>query len=463
MIRPLLVPCVLLMSSCYNQPGAGGSGSLGDSSGGTASSTSAETTASSADDATATSTTMTSTTMTSTTMTSTTMTSTTDETSVATQTDESGSGSDSTTVTEDPGCLDGLFAGDAPPFGAAEQIATLYNTQGVEIVDVDDDGDNDLLLGDFGDQGANQPGVYFMAGSGDGTFSAPVKLPGGDAPTIRIAAAAIADDTIDVVGLVALPPNFSIIVRRWRGNGDGTFLAPTDYPAASDWDVFLADVNGDGRRDLLGTNSAGARVSVASAAETFGVPSDFGGMPTVNAIKSADLDGDGDGDIVSGTTDQLGVLLGNGDGTFADIVIYPFEGSIADILIADFDGDGALDVGATWDAIVGVWPGDGSGAFGEISELTVQGSTLAAATPDFDGDGCADIAVFNNSGSVSTIMGRDEFTFTTQEVFNIVPVGYAYDLAAGDVDGDQIADIVGVTADGSPDTGGEIFLLRSAG
>ncbi len=376
----------------------------------------------------------------------------------ATSASTSASEAGSSTTEPVPSCEDGAFAGDAPPLGAPVQIATFYNLQGVELVDVDDDGHADVLVSDFGSGDPTaESGVYLLQGDGTGGFGPPTRLPGGS-PTVRIAAAAISDTTVDVVGMIGVLPNYSPAVQRWRGNGDGTFLAPDVYTEASDWDVALVDIDGDGRRDLLGTSNTGARVSIANASEAFGPWTDYGGEPALNGIKGADLDGDGDGDIVTAFTEQLRVLLGNGDGTFAEPLVYPVEGRPIDVLIGDFDGDGAVDIGATWDAIVLVLNGDGRGGWDSPTELTVQGTTLAAATPDFDDDGCSDIVVFNNTGSVSTIMGRAGFMFTAQEVFNIAPQGYPYDVAAGDVDSDGIADVVAVTAGE-----GEVFLLRSGG
>lgn len=370
-----------------------------------------------------------------------------------------GSGSDTTTA-GGVGCHDGVFAEDAPPFGDAFLLAQLANTQGVAIADMDGDGANDVLLADYGDDVASA-GVFISFGHNSGYVDDPVVLPGDPALAVRVAVAPIADATPDVVAFLVQPPSYAFVVRRWRGNGDGTFLDPDDYPDASDWDVDLFDVDGDGRRDLLGTGSTGARVSPANASEGFGGATGFGGVPASYAIRGGDVDGDGDGDVVYANNDTLAVMLSDGTGSFAGAVTYPIsEQGAVDVLVADFDGDGDLDVGAAAGAIVSVRANDGAGNLGDELALTVQGSVLAAATPDFDADGCADIVVVNNSGSFSTLMARDEFTFTPQHIFT-VPSGYPYDVAAGDIDGDQIPDVVGVTASSAPDAGGQVYALRS--
>jgi hypothetical protein len=360
-----------------------------------------------------------------------------------------------------------VFAGDAPPLGAGVGVAQIYNTQGAAIVDVDDDGTNDLLLADFGDADPQQGGIYVMLGTGNGALANPVKLPG-TFLAVKVAAAPISDATVDVVASGVFPAGggqYTTAVYRWRGNGDGTFLAPTSYPGASDWNAELFDVDGDDRRDLLGTAQTGVIVALATPAETFGANTPYGGVAAANAARGGDLDGDGDGDIVF--ADNLGnlvVLLGDGTGVFGAGVSYPNSGgSPIDLSVADFDGDGLLDVAATGGATVNARRGDGTGALGEEVVLTVQGDTLALAATDFDLDGCSDVTVVNTSGSISTIMGREDFAFTPQEVFDLAVTGYPYGIAAGDLDGDTIADVVAVTAGGSPDSGGEVVVFYSDG
>lgn len=361
-------------------------------------------------------------------------------------------------------CEDGMFAGDAPPLGAGVEVAQLHNTQGAAIVDVDGDGTNDLLLSDFGDD-PQQGGIYVMLGTGNGALAEPAKLPG-TFLAVKVAAAPISDATVDVIGSGAFLTGggeYTAAVYRWRGNGDGTFLAPTSYPGASDWNAELFDVNGDDRRDILGTAQTGVVVALATPAETFGANNPYGGVAAVNVARGGDLDGDGDGDIVfADGGSNIVVLLGDGTGVFAAGVGYPSsEGTPLDLSVADFDGDGLLDVASTEGATVIARRGDGTGALGDEVVLTVQGDTLAIAAPDFDLDGCADVTVVNNSGSISTIMGREDFAFTPQEVFDLAVTGYPYGIAAGDLDGDTIADVVAVTAGGSPDSGGEVVVFYS--
>src|SRR5205823_1344175 len=97
--------------------------------------------------------------------------------------------------------------------------------------------------------------------------------------------------------------------------------------------VTVADVNGDGRPDLVAANKTGNSVSVllntnpAVATGNFGPAQDFavGDLPLF--VTAADVNRDGILDLITAnygpgvdpnftTTNNVSVLLGKGDGTF---------------------------------------------------------------------------------------------------------------------------------------------------
>jgi len=132
------------------------------------------------------------------------------------------------------------------------------------------------------------------------------------------------------------------VVSVLLGNGDGTFQTAVNYGTVGAYaqSVAVADVNGDGKPDLLVANRCadnGCANQNGSVAVLLGngdgafqtaVTYDSGGLGAY-PVAVADVNGDGKLDLVvanvhnsSGNIGSVGVLLGNGDGTFQTAVTY---------------------------------------------------------------------------------------------------------------------------------------------
>ncbi|PVM93996.1 FG-GAP-like repeat-containing protein [Caulobacter endophyticus] len=238
-------------------------------------------------------------------------------------------------------------------------------------------------------------------------------------------------------------------------------------------------VGSDGIRSSYAYDAAGNRTSMtretgASSLATADFAATRGyGDQNVHPRFLADVNGDGRKDMVAVGNEAVYVALANADGTFATTIVGAIQftagqswanNNLTPRAVADVNGDGRADmIGFASDAVY-VALGQANGTFGAVFKaidgygVTVGGWTNQDAVPrlvgDVNGDGRADIVGFAY-GSVQVALGQANGTFAapfeaTQEFvyaatwgsMNVVP------RVLADVNGDGRADIVGFASDG---------------
>ena len=132
----------------------------------------------------------------------------------------------------------------------------------------------------------------------------------------------------------------------------------------------MADLTGDGSLDVITTSVAEQHGDGAARQRRRHLrtrPESISVGPAPTSVAVADLNGDGRPDLVTTNSDgnSVSVLLGNGDGTFSVQQTFPVGRSPRDVVVADLTGDGIPDlVVANYnDDTVSVLIGKGDGTF----------------------------------------------------------------------------------------------------
>ncbi|MCA9197755.1 MAG: VCBS repeat-containing protein, partial [Planctomycetales bacterium] len=206
-----------------------------------------------------------------------------------------------------------------------------------------------------------------------------------------------ADRQIDLVSFGA-----SSVV--WRTNSSGEFSSPITIANVSASDVVAVDFDADGDTDLLTssvvTNGLGeiAWYSNGDGAAGFGAKTSLIANVNVSDIELADLDGDGDRDLVGLRSTDMGAEMfwaanQNGSLQLPTVTIDVFSSQPRNLKLGDIDGDGDIDILGWNNDTFQWWANNGSGIFGD-SQLAVDLESAQVSEPrlvDLNNDDALDL------------------------------------------------------------------------
>ena len=287
------------------------------------------------------------------------------------------------------------------------------------------------------------------------SFTAGYELPGN---YIQLAVADLnGDGKADLVGSGGNRSSVSIAL----GNGNGTFSAPTSISVSSQLNsvttVVVSDLNLDGKPDIVVVGTSGLSVVLANS------DGSYASLPYIATdqlawVNVADLNGDGVPDIYaqSANAPEFYVLLGAGDGTFSSVEKYSLDATYGRPAVADFDMDGKVDVVMSNQNNVCFLKGNGDGTFRPCSDRQ-YGVSGYAFLSDVNGDGKPDIILSPIEGPDFSYSGIAVLTGVGDGTFNLAsecPLprsqlggGAGYALFVVDVDGDGVNDLIAVSED----------------
>jgi hypothetical protein len=283
----------------------------------------------------------------------------------------------------------------------------------VPLADLDGDGNLDIIASSGA---SNPPVVSVLFGDGAGSFTpldVPIATVSGLAPFASVTGDFNKDGKLDIA--TANSSGVGIGTSVMLNRGMRTFAAPTTYDVT--WgseSIATGDFNNDGVLDLVrndpfpdgDVNAPGRIALLIGRGDGSFAPATFVSVGLhVSKVATADLNRDGRLDLIATaySGDRVGVLLGNGDGSFsAAPQLTPMQPR--DAIAADWDHDGRLDLIVGGNSGVAVYVGNGDGTFGDPEKCPAAGRTYQVATGDFDSDGRLDIASANMDDNVVRLL-----------------------------------------------------------
>ncbi len=248
----------------------------------------------------------------------------------------------------------------APSFSAQATFATGSGPRSVSSADVNGDGRPDVFVANFGSNTVSVLLNTTAAGATAPSFSAQATFATGSGPRSVSSADVNGDGRPDLVVANINSDTVSVLLNTTAAGATApSFSAQATFATGSTpGSVSLADVNGDGRPDLLVANDLSNTVSVllnttaaGATAPSFSAQATFATGSTPGSVSSADVNGDGRPDLVVANirSHTVSVLL-NTTAAGATAPSFSAQATFAtgsypnSVSLADVNGDGRPDI-----------------------------------------------------------------------------------------------------------------------
>ena len=359
-----------------------------------------------------------------------------------------------------------------PRFAAQQTFAVGSGPTSVTAADVNGDGKPDLIVTNGNDNTVSVLLNTTAPGATTPSFAAQQTFATGSFPNSVTVADINGDGKPDLIVANENDNTVSVLLNTTApGAAKPSFAAQQTFATGSEpFLVTAADVNGDGKPDLIVANNNGNTVSVllnttlpGAAAPSFATQQTFAGGNGPVSVTAADVNGDGKPDlIVANQNDNtVSVLLnttapGAATPSFTAQQIFATGNLPAAVTAADVNGDGKPDLivanesASTVSVLLNTTPAPATKfdahSFAPRQTFATGNFPISVTAADVNGDGKPDLVVANendNTASVllnTTLPGAVTSSFAAQKTFatGTSPLS----VTAADVNGDGKPDLI---------------------
>jgi hypothetical protein len=327
--------------------------------------------------------------------------------------------------------------GNGVTFPTQSVANTAAGANSVYAIDVDGDGDMDLLSTSFSDRK-----VSWHENDGSQNFTERILTTSNRLPSSVYAIDVDGDGDVDV--LYSDQGTRDIVWYENDGSQNFTerVIAANSETASS---VYALDVDGDGDVDVLSAIASTSTIAwyENDGSQNFTEQVISSSAAFAQSVYALDVDGDGDVDVLSASFNDNKIAWYENDGSqnFTERVISTNAVRAQDVYAIDVDGDGDVDVlsGSESDDKVAWYENDGSQNFTERVISTNANDAESVYAIDVDGDGDVDVlSASGNDDKIAWYENDGSQNFTERVISTAADS--AGDVYAVDVDGDGDVD-----------------------
>jgi hypothetical protein len=368
----------------------------------------------------------------------------------------------------------------SPSFAVQETFATGTNPEFVAVADFNGDGKPDLVVTNANDDNVSVLLNTTAAGASAPTFAAQETFFTGQGAASVAVADLNGDGKPDLIVADAISDLISVLLNTMApGASIPSFSAQETFATGSEpFSVAVADFNGDGKPDLVVTNDSSNHPNTVSVLlntrvpiiiiPSFAAQQTFATGPGPRSVAVADVNGDGKPDLVvtNEGANTVSVLLnttapGATTPSFAAQETFATGSGPVSVAVADLNGDGKPDlvvanlISNTVSVLLNTTaPGSTTASFAPQETFATGVLPRSVAVADLNGDGKPDLVVANETalGTVSVLLntttaGATTASFAPQQTFatGSEPVS----VVVGDFNGDGKPDLAVANANSS--------------